>query len=288
LWDNGANAVDELSRWMQVRARALARFSENNIREGEPLAMLEETLVPLYLSHRYQVEAASKSLGGLFYTYALRGDGQAATRKVPPDEQRRALKALLTTIQPDALEIPEKLLAILPPHPMGYQRTRESFPARTGLTFDPLAAAETAAAITVGQILHPERATRLVEYNARDTASPGLGEVIDELVKATWKSSPGTPYAAEIRRSVDSVVLYHLMSLAAGERASTQARAIAALKLEDLKHWMEQRVWNDDNDRAHAFLAIAQIKKFEQDPKQIPLPSPPTAPPGQPIGASCE
>lgn len=285
LWDNGANAIDELNRWMLVRRRALERFSENNIREGEPLATLEEALVPLYLSHRYQVEAASKVLGGLYYTYALRGDGQTVTRKVPADEQRRALKALIATIQPDALEIPEKLLSLLPPHPIGYGRTRESFPARTGLTFDPLSAAETAASITIGQILNPQRAARLVEYNARDTSSPSLGEVIDELIKATWKSTPASTYAAEIRRTVDEAVLYYLMALIASEGASPQVRAIASFKLEDLKHWIEQRVWTGEGDQAHAFFAVAQINRFQQDPKlQNPFPVPPAAPPGQPIG----
>ncbi len=284
LWDNGPNAVDELNRWMQVRARALARFSENNIQEGEPLASLEETLVPLYLSHRYQVEAASKVLGGLYYTYTLRGDGQIPTTQVPPAEQRRALKALLATLQPDALMIPERLLAIFPPHPIGYGRTRESFGARTGLTFDPLAAAESAAQLTVSMILNPERAARLVEYNARHAASPGLGEVIDELLKSTWKSRAAISYPGEIRRTVDQVVLSKLMSLAADENASPQARAIAAFKLDGLKRWLTQSHWIGDSERAHAFFAIEEIEKFQKDPKQIPISKPVVVPPGQPIG----
>jgi hypothetical protein len=49
LWDSGANAVDELNRLMQVRGAALKRFGENNIREGTPLATLEDVLVPVYM-----------------------------------------------------------------------------------------------------------------------------------------------------------------------------------------------------------------------------------------------
>ena len=60
LWDNGTNAIDELGNVMKVRAAALRRFGENNIREGAPLATIEEVLVPLYMYHRYQVEAAAK------------------------------------------------------------------------------------------------------------------------------------------------------------------------------------------------------------------------------------
>src|SRR2546427_13227588 len=102
LWDSGANAVDELSRIMQVRGTALKRFGEDNIREGAPLATLEDVLVPLYMLHRYQVEAASKLVGGMDYTFALRGDGQTPTQIVAPAEQRRALAAVLATLKPDA------------------------------------------------------------------------------------------------------------------------------------------------------------------------------------------
>src|SRR2546422_6585239 len=102
LWDSGTNAVDELNRLMTVRAAALKRFGENNIREGDPLATIEDALVPIYMLHRYQVEAASKLVGGMDYTFALRGDGQAPTQIVGPAEQRRALAAVLATLKPDA------------------------------------------------------------------------------------------------------------------------------------------------------------------------------------------
>src|SRR6202007_471556 len=97
LWDSGTNAVDELNRIMQVRAAALRRFGENNIREGAPLATLEDVLVPIYMFHRYQVEAAGKLIGGMDYTFALRGDGETPTQIVAPAEARRALAAVLAT-----------------------------------------------------------------------------------------------------------------------------------------------------------------------------------------------
>jgi len=103
LWDSGTNAVDELNRLMAVRAAALARFGENNIRAGDPLATIEDALVPIYMLHRYQVEAASKLVGGMDYVFALRGDGQTPTKIVAPAEQRRALAAVLATVKPQAL-----------------------------------------------------------------------------------------------------------------------------------------------------------------------------------------
>jgi len=80
LWDSGANAVDELNRLMQVRAAALRRFGEKNIREGAPLATIEDVLVPIFMLHRYQVEAASKLIGGMDTHLRCAGTGKRRRR----------------------------------------------------------------------------------------------------------------------------------------------------------------------------------------------------------------
>jgi hypothetical protein len=174
LWDNGKNVVDELGNVMKVRASALRRFGENNIREGAPLATLEDVLVPIYMYHRYQVEAAAKVVGGQDYTFSLKGKGDRNPQIVAPEEQRRALDAVLDTIKPDALMLPESLLKLIPPRPAGYARTREDFRIRTQPTFDALTPAETIADHVSGFLLNPERAARLVQFHARDPRAPGL------------------------------------------------------------------------------------------------------------------
>ena len=118
----------ELNRILAVRSAALQRFGENAIQPGQPMALLEDTLVPLYLLHRYQTQAAAKEIGGLDYRYALRGDGQLVTEIVPAAAQRQALDAVLKTISPETLTLSESLLKILPPRPPAYPRTQESFP----------------------------------------------------------------------------------------------------------------------------------------------------------------
>jgi len=289
LWDNGPNAVDELAQVMQVRKRALARFGEKNIRDGAPLATLEEALVPIYMYHRYQTEAAAKLVGGLNYTFAVRGDGQKATEMIPAAEQRRALEALLQTLQPEVLALPDQILKLIPPRPDGYSRGRETFNIRTGLTFDPLAAAETAASMTVKLILHPERVARLIAHHARDHNFPALSEVMDKLISATWKSSYRENYHTEIQRVVNNVVLYHLMSLAANEEAATQVRAIAWLKLDELKRWLDkQKKPNDEGRRAHYAFALAQINQFQMHPKEKHFTAPVEPPAGPPIGMEQE
>jgi hypothetical protein len=286
LWDSGSNAVDELNRLMQVRAAALRRFGDNNIREGAPLSTIEDALVPIYLLHRYQVEAASKLIGGMDYTFALRGDRQTPTKIVAPAEQRRALASVLATLKPEALMLPEALLNIIPPRVPDYERGREHFKIRTSPTFDALAPAEAAAEQTLQFLFNPERASRLVEFHAREAKNPSLEEVLDTIMAATWKSTRPTGYAGEASRTVNYVVLYDLMSLAENTQTSPQARAIATLKLEELKTWaMGARVGaRDTEERAHLNFAATQIAQFQKDPKTIPMAAPPLPPNGPPIG----
>jgi hypothetical protein len=288
LWDSGTNAVDELKRILDVRAAAIKRFDERRIRPNAPMSSLEDAFVPIYLYHRYQTEAAAKVLGGLDYTYALRGDGQRVTEIVPPGEQRRALSVLLETLDPQTLRIPERILRLIPPPAHGFERGRENFHGRTGVTFDPLSAVEAAADLTAGLMLHPERATRLVEYHARDSKNPGLDEVIDRLITATWKSARTNPVDAEVGRSIDDVVLYRLLSLASNDAASEQARAIAFTKVDDLRRWASARNVPDALQQAHLRFAAHQIEYFLRNPKEIRMTKPADPPDGAPIGDGFE
>jgi hypothetical protein len=286
LWDNGANVVDGLANVMAVRAAALRRFGENNIREGAPMATLEDVLVPLYMYHRYQVEAAAKLVGGEDYTFSLRGKGDKNPQIIAPEEQRRALSAVLDTLKPEALALPESLLRLIPPRPPGYPRTREDFRIRTFPNFDALAPPEAIADHVCDFLLNQERAARLVEFHARDPRNPGLVEVLDKIIASTWKAPVGAGYNAEIQRTVNMVVLIDLMALAAGERAQNQVRAVAEFKLEELKDWLvfQKDLTRDESQKAFLSYAANQIKRFQDDPKKMNLTKANDPPDGQPIG----
>jgi Met-zincin/Domain of unknown function (DUF5117) len=286
LWDNGANAVDGLANVMAVRAAALRRFGENNIREGAPMATLEDVLVPLYMYHRYQVEAAAKLVGGEDYTFSLRGKGDKNPQIIAPEEQRRALAAVLDTLKPENLALPESLLRLIPPRPPGYPRTREDFRIRTFPNFDALAPPEAIADHVCDFLLNQERAARLVEFHDRDSRNPGLSEVLDKIIVSTWHAPVGTGYQAEIQRTVNMVVLMDLMALASGERAQNQVRAIAEFRLDLLKNWLigQRDLTRDENQIAFLVYAANQIKRFQEDPKKMNLTKANDPPDGQPIG----
>jgi hypothetical protein len=289
LWDNGKDPVAELDRVMSVRERALDRFSEKLARPGQPLSDLEDKLVLVYMYHRYQVEAAVTLLGGADYTYALRGDGQKIVEAVPAKQQRRALEVLLSTIRPKTLAIPERVLAVLPPPAYGHERTRESFPVRTRPVFDALAGPECAAQLVVSMMLDPARSARLVQQHALDAKQLGLEEVMDRLLKATWKMPEMRGYEGEIQRVVDEVVLYHLMTLAANGQTAPQVRAAAFAKLADLERWLDT-VTGQGSEAAIAqrIFALARIRQFLKEPGKVLATKPIDPPPGEPIGSRDE
>jgi hypothetical protein len=283
LWDNGPNAAAELTRIMKMRTAALARFGENAIPAGAPLAQLEDTLVPLYLLHRYQCEAAIKEIGGLDYRYRLRGDGQINAAIVAGEEQRKALRAVVKTLSAETLTLPEGLLKLLPPRPPGFERTRESLPASTGPAFDPIASAEAAADLTLSALFDPQRAARIVEYHARTGANtPSLEEVLDAALtenrpaprasKSTVQTLADEVHAAVYMRTVEAV-----LTLAADSKSSAAVRAITYAKLDDLKRHLNSA------SPVEAYLNH-RIEQFQNDPAKFVVASPVPAPPGMPIG----
>jgi len=286
LWDNGPDAADELDRILTIRAAALARFGENAIKPGTPLAQLDDTLVPLYLLHRYQTEAAIKLIGGLDYRYNLRGDGQPLPEIVSPAEQKKALNAVLKTLSPETLTIPESILSILPPYPPGLEKTRESFPSETGLTFDPVAAAESAADLTLAVLFDPARASRLVQYHMRVGEAPSLRGVLEAVSKATAeRPEGGHTMSSEVERAVEFRALEAMFSLALNPAASTQARAIARSHIEDLhQQWTTTPPPTDTAEAIHRKAMIERIDEFEKDPAKFVPVKPVAAPPGMPIG----
>lgn len=290
LWDNGSDAVDELKRVMEVRSIALRNFGERSIRPGAPMATLEEALVPIYFFHRYQTEAAVKLVGGLNYRYALRGDNQPVTQFIEPTVQERAIATLLTTITPQSLALPERILLNIPPRPMGYDRHRELINGRTDLTFDGLAAAENAASLTIGLMLHPARAARLLEHHARDARQPSLESVIEKIAAATTKAGPSKGYDAAVQITVSGVFVDRLLQLATDDDASPQVRSVALLKVNQLRVWLDSRGQSvaDEQWKAHYVHSADRLRGEMNADRGTNRSKDLTIPPGQPIGQNEE
>jgi hypothetical protein len=292
-WTNGLNQTDELTRLMKVRRAALDRIGTNTIRTGTPTVMIEEPLVPIYMYHRYAVESTASAIGGQDFQYAMRGDSRTPVEWVSGEMQRKAIDALAATLKPSELTIPKRILDLLPPRPPGYGMHRELFPRHTGEGFDPINPAAIAADVTIGFVLQPDRAARMVAQSAIDQSLPGLGEVIDRLVRATFDQPTSGSYEAEVKRAEERVMVDRLMWLAAVS-PNAQVRAITTLKLNTLAKRVGAATAGTGSqaeaERAHRALMAADIKRFVERPVNDALsarfvpPSP--APPGAPIGDS--
>lgn len=282
-WSNGVNQADELARLMTIRRAALSRIGETTIKQGQPMATIEEPLVPIFMYHRYAVEAAASMVAGVDYVYGMRGDGRTPVKPVSAADQRKALNALAATLKPSELTLSKRILDAIPPRPPGFGPHRELFPRTTGDTFDPVSPATIASDVTIGFVLQLDRAARMVAQHAVDPSLPSLEEVIDRLTKASFDAPTATAYEAAVRRATERVLVDRLAWVASAAPMA-QVRAVASLKLSKLAARLKAEVAKSESDQAQRLLLAADIKRFLERPAEVkPMPAP-DAPPGAPIG----
>lgn len=278
VWDNGANLVDHLKHEIEVRRIGLDNFGPELIRNGEPLSTLEYVLLPLYMHHRFQLNSAAQSIGGADYKNAVRGDGQVPFVIIDAEEQRDALETVLSTLDVDFLTLPKNVLELIPPPAYRYTQG-EPFASRTGLLFDALGAAEGSVSLSVKQILHPARMSRLVTYGSMGDY-PDLEEVIDRLLEVTWgANSPNNDYQVQLLQLVQRVTVDEMMVQASSTDSSGAVKAVLFDRLDTLANRMERR----RTTSAHQNTVAADIRRWQQRSESA-VPEPALRlPPGDPI-----
>jgi hypothetical protein len=283
-WINGADAVVELARVTAVRRHLLDHFSEAVLEEGQPLAWLNYRLVPVYLHHRYALEAAIKAVGGMEYDHAVRGDDRPATRLVSAERQRRALELVLGAIDPAELVLPESVLVAMAPRAFGYPTDEWFFGSAAYPAFDHLGAARTLTAMVVTNLLDRRRVARLAALHARHGDLPSAEEVMARLIERTWTGYT-PPELAGLARVVQRVVVDALIDLAADSEATVEARAAAEWGLRRLLETVQSADPRAPEQQAHRALIWADIERFLTRRDQATSRSLPAAPPpGTPIG----
>jgi hypothetical protein len=286
IWDDGADPIAELDRMMAVRKVAIDQFGEKALKPGEALEALRRKFVPIYLLHRYQVEAAAKSVGGVDYGYGVKGDANAAAKVVPADRQRAALASLLAAITPEALDTPERLIPLLSSGQSGRpdrQTTIEVFATAGGPVYDSLAAADVGAGVVVDALTASPRLNRLVDQHRRDPNEPGVGELADRMLAAAF--APATGRYAEIARRTQTRTALQLAYAARLPATSSGAASEIDQALADLAAKLKAQPGTDPSERAHR-LHLAALLEDKEDLKRV-LADPkwrPETPPGMPIG----
>ena len=284
LWDNGANVSTELDNLLAIRKHAIANFSIDNIKTNQPYSVLEDVFVPLYFFHRYQTEGVTKVIGGLDYSYALKGDGSTIVKRVPGKTEKKALVSVLKTLNVEELAIPKKLLNLFPPRAFNYGRTRESFKSKTGVAFDPFGAVETASAMTLGLLLHPERVTRLVQHKSLDNSQLGLVEVLDEVIANSIQKTYKDAYYQELQNVVNYQVLNQLFHLSSNKDMYWQVNAIVNDKIDKISLLLKNSKKTGIQKMYHKEM-IQIISNFKKNPIKFKKPQTPKIPDGSPIGS---
>lgn len=285
VWDNGNDPVAELSNVMQVRRQALQDFDAGVLADGRPLSALREVLVPIYLYHRYQLNAAAKSIGGVTYQYSKTGVDDGGVDPVPAADQTAAIEAVVATLEPSVLRLPKEIVALLEPS-AGSLGPVEVFDSHTAPVFDVTAAVETAADLSLAALLDPARAERLVQQHARQAELPSLPDVLDALDEVA-RSEAANPQEEEIVRTVSARYIAALMELS----DTAHSASVQALARERLASWQRASsrlaIGRSDLDKAHDEWLAARIEAYLDRPAptlSVTQPGPDT-PPGSPIGS---
>jgi hypothetical protein len=285
LWDDASSATEFLRHEMDVRRVAISRFGERNIRVGEPIALLEERFVPVYFMHRFALNSLTKTIGGMEYANAVRGDHVQETHPIDAGTQRRALSNLVAALQPPELAIPDTVLTLLGPRPFSYEPYVELFGTRTRPAFDELGAARTLAQMIVDGVLQRERAARVVNFSTRLSNPLTLGEIIDALTADWMAPRLASPKLEALRRVSQRAVVDRLLLLAADKEASPEVRSLVELKMAALRGRSRGlSTSGDESRRAHWASVSGDLNRWLER-QELPAPTPALrAPPGDPFG----
>jgi hypothetical protein len=262
-WEEGTNVFDAVQRASKVRRIMMDKFDERAIQPGDPLALLNMRFAHVYLHHRYSLEALSKYVGGMDFTFAMRGDGQVPTRVLPVAEQRRALTMALDAIAPAELTVSERVQKLIPPPPPGFNTDQTWIEGSGGTTFDVLTLAGGLATEVIGYLLDRERAARLVQFAARDAGALTLDEVMRTIVGRTWGAPvPASPAERAVLRTSQRAALDVLLDLGGDQRAMPDVRAAAIAQLTQLNARLATVAGADAAARAHVVAARHDIARF--------------------------
>jgi len=263
-WDEGATMFDAVTRSSKVRRVLMDKFDERAIQPGEPLALLNMRFAHVYLHHRYSLEGVSKYVGGMDFSFALRGDGQVPTRVLPAAEQRRALKLALDALAPSELTVPERVQKLIPPPPPGFNTDQTWIGGSGGPAFDAITLAGGLANEVIGYLLDRDRAARVVLFAARDPQALTLDEVMRTIVARTWGlATPTSPAERAVLRASQRATLDVLLDLAGDARAMPDVRATALVHVRQVQSRLgTMGTTGDAAASAHAAAARHDIQRF--------------------------
>lgn len=279
-WVEGTDMRDALERTMAVRRLLIDSFDERALNEGEPYSLLNKRFAHVYLHHRTALQGVTKFIGGMEFSYALKGEGIEPTRSVPAQDQKEALGLLMTALEPEALHVPDRVAELIPPEPFGWdqgwgwQVDETLIESPAGPMFDPVTVGHSLAQEIVDNLLHPERMARVASQHARDRDKPSPGEILDTLIEQAWEEGSDYP---ELRRAVQRAVTDAMLDLGGNGNATAEVRSALESRLRKVKAAADTGNRRGTPDIAHGLRIARDIDRYfdgEDDPKKRPRPEP--------------
>ncbi|MFL2614381.1 MAG: zinc-dependent metalloprotease [Candidatus Marisimplicoccus sp.] len=283
LWDNGELPYKELNKLLKVRDLALKNIDLDNLIDGEPYDRIEDILVPIYMLHRYQIEAAAKAIGGVDYLYFVKNNNNDKVKFVDSKLQRKSLESLLSVLKPKNLVLPNNLFDILSPRSFRNPRTRENFVSNTGVTFDYINISSSLINHTLTFLLNPERINRINQQNIFGDDILTLENYLAEISKSIFDNKKLNTYEESVNKNTSSLYLDHLFMAFNNSRTNDLSKSIILASIMDT---MNNLSTNPNN--YNRFL-INKIDGFLSNPDQYKPIEKTKIPDGSPIGNfSCD
>ncbi|MDG1337681.1 MAG: zinc-dependent metalloprotease [Flavobacteriaceae bacterium] len=283
LWDNGELPYKELNKLLKVRDLALKNIDLDNLVEGEPYDRIEDILVPIYMLHRYQIEAAAKAIGGVDYLYFVKNNDNDKIKFVDSKLQRKSLESLLSVLKPKNLVLPNNLIDILSPRSFRNPRTRENFVSNTGVTFDYINTSSSLINHTLTFLLNSERINRINQQNIFGDDILTLENYLAEISKSIFDNKKLNTYEESVNKNTSSLYLDHLFMSFNNSRTNDLSKSIILASIMDTMNNLSNNLNNYNR-----FL-ISKIDGFLSNPDQYKPIEKTKIPDGSPIGNfSCD
>ena len=291
LWDNGDLPYKELNKLIRVREIAINNIDLNYLKDNEPYSKIEDILVPIYLLHRYQIEATAKAIGGLNYQYFVKTNKNEKIEFVNNDLQINSLQSLMNVVNPENLILPKELIKIITPRSFRNNRTRENFESKTGVVFDYISASSSILNHTFNLLLDYQRVNRIVQQNMLNKRLLSLDEYLDVIINSVYKFKSSDPYQTEINKNSRSILLDYIFNIYNHSELYDNARSILLDKIIKLKRSIVLKVGIKEFNPKYAFdrFQIQKIDDFLDNPKKFNMIKNYDIPDGSPIGDfSCD
>ena len=283
LWDNGDLPYKELDKLVKVRELALNNIGLDHLNNNESYSKIEDILVPIYLLHRYQIEATAKAIGGLKYEYFVKNNKKQKIEFVDNDLQMKSLESLINVVNPENLTLPNSLISIITPRSFRNSRTRENFNSNTGVAFDYISTSSSILNHTFNLLFNYQRVNRIVQQNMLNSNLMSLDKYLGIIIDSIYNyNNLSNRYQEELNKNSRSILLDYIFNLYNQSSLYDNGRSIVLSKIKKIK--------NDLNSKkSFNALLIKRINDFLDNPDEYIMSQNYTIPDGSPIGDfSCD